>query len=194
MAATVQVPTVAEVRKHSFGRATIAEALQECFGVDVNGRTAAKALKAQLVQLIEGQMPGIGDAAGAQHAVQRAPRGWTAPGTRLSSGLCYAACRLANAKQKLDGWQQLRIAIVQFLTQGRNSTCPNDHAGHSLLALYVAPIMLRQVHAGRECMEANWPFCAESSAFLPSDTKRLEHPAHDRTMSPNTQLLAFLSQ
>ena len=91
-------------------------------------------------------------------AGQRAPRGWTALGTRLPSGLCYAACRLANAKQKLDGGQQLRIAIVQFLTQGRNSTCPNDHAGHSLLALFVAPIMFRQVHAGRECIEANWPF------------------------------------
>ena len=133
--------------------------------MDVHGRTATMALKAQLVQLIEGQMPGIGDAAGAQCVVQRAPCGWTAPGTRLPSGLCYSACRLADAKQKLDGGQQLRIAIVQFLMQGRHSTCPNDHAGHSLLALFVAPIMLRQVMLGENASRPIGHFALSPALF-----------------------------
>ena len=45
-------PSVAEVRSRSFGRAKIIEALH-LFGVSADGRTGAKALKAQLVQLIE---------------------------------------------------------------------------------------------------------------------------------------------
>ena len=74
MAELAPVPTVAEVRRHSFGRAKVVEALQDRFGVQVHPRTGARALKAQLVQLIERQAPGSNDAAGGQCAAQQAPR------------------------------------------------------------------------------------------------------------------------
>ena len=47
------VPTAAQVRKQAFGRPKIVEALQ-LLGVDAHHKTGAKALKAQLLQLIEG--------------------------------------------------------------------------------------------------------------------------------------------
>ena len=56
------VPTVDEVMLKSFGRPKIMEAL-ELFGVRANARTGAKALKEQLLQLIQDQAPGrvVGD-------------------------------------------------------------------------------------------------------------------------------------
>ena len=47
------VPTAAQVRKQAFGRPKIVEALQ-LLGVDAHHKMGAKALKAQLLQLIEG--------------------------------------------------------------------------------------------------------------------------------------------
>jgi hypothetical protein len=49
-------PTVAVVMQRSFSRAKIVEAL-ELFGIRANARTSAKALKVQLVQLIQDQAP-----------------------------------------------------------------------------------------------------------------------------------------
>jgi hypothetical protein len=49
-------PTVAAVMQRSFSRAHTVEAL-ELFGVRADARTSAKALKVQLVQLIQGQAP-----------------------------------------------------------------------------------------------------------------------------------------
>ena len=50
------VPTVDAVMLKSFGRPKIMEAL-ELFGVRANARTGAKALKEQLLQLIQDQTP-----------------------------------------------------------------------------------------------------------------------------------------
>ncbi len=49
------VPTVDEVMLKSFGRPKIMEAL-ELIGVRANARTGAKALKEQLLQLIQDQL------------------------------------------------------------------------------------------------------------------------------------------
>ena len=53
---TAVAPTAAEVRCRSFNRAKIIEALQ-LFGAPAHGRTGAKALEAQLLQLIESGAP-----------------------------------------------------------------------------------------------------------------------------------------
>ena len=57
------VPTAAQVRKQAFGRPKIVEALQ-LLGVDAHHKTGAKALKAQLLQLLEGGPAGDGGGGG----------------------------------------------------------------------------------------------------------------------------------
>ena len=58
-----EVPTAAQVRKQAFGRPKIVEALQ-LLGVDAHHKTGAKALKAQLLQLLEGGPAGDGGGGG----------------------------------------------------------------------------------------------------------------------------------
>ena len=57
------VPTAAQVRKQAFGRPKIVEALQ-LLGVDAHHKMGAKALKAQLLQLLEGGPAGDGGGGG----------------------------------------------------------------------------------------------------------------------------------
>jgi hypothetical protein len=92
------VPTVDAVMLKSFGRPKIMEAL-ELFGVRANARTGAKALKEQLLQLIQDQAPCrmVGDGMVMNGAPAHAPAAaaGTAPGAKPSTASEGLLARLA---------------------------------------------------------------------------------------------------
>ena len=92
------MPTVDAVMRPSFGRPKIMEAL-ELFGVRANARTGAKALKEQLLQLIQDQAPGrvVGDGMVVDGAPAHAPAAAAAiaPGAKPSAVTEGLLARLA---------------------------------------------------------------------------------------------------
>ena len=91
-------PTVAAVMQRSFSRAHTVEAL-DLFGVCADARTSAKALKVQLVQLIQGQAPCsvVGDGMLVDSAPAHAPAAAAAiaPGAKPSAVTEGLLARLA---------------------------------------------------------------------------------------------------
>ena len=92
------MPTVDAVMRPAFGRPKIMEAL-ELFGVRAAPRQGAKALKEQLLQLIQDQAPGrvVGDGMVVDGAPAHAPAAaaGTAPGAKPSTASEGLLARLA---------------------------------------------------------------------------------------------------
>ena len=94
------MPTVDAVMRPAFGRPKIMEAL-ELFGVRAAPRQGAKALKEQLLQLIQNQAPGrvVGDGMVVDGAPAHAPAAaaGTAPGAKPSTASEGLLARLAKS-------------------------------------------------------------------------------------------------
>ena len=121
------VPTVDAVMLKSFGRPKIMEAL-ELFGVRANARTGAKALKEQLLQLIQDQAPCrmVGDGMVMNGAPAHAPAAaaGTAPGAKPStaSEVSAHACRLGQTPS-LVSCMRVWLSSLTLASYNLQSTC-----------------------------------------------------------------------